>query len=66
MEGPHVPHTQLVEGAYAIKVSMKIQLHLAAAYIALPSAHGPEKLEVTKKGSKHSPMWHTGSLELRQ
>ena len=50
MEGPHVPHTQLVEGAYAIKVSMKIQLHLAAAYIALPSAHGPEKVEVTISG----------------
>jgi len=34
MKGPHGPQTQVHEGAYAIKVSMKISLRWIVVYIA--------------------------------
>ena len=41
MEGPHGPQTQVREGAYAIKVSMRCSNGLGSHYKLDRVAHGP-------------------------
>ena len=44
MEDLHGPQTQVVEGAYAIKVSMKIFYLFSLFFIFVDNAHGPSDL----------------------
>jgi len=61
MENPRSPQTQVDEGAYAIKVSMRLPVHNHTLFILSLSMHGPYHVSHPHSATN---LWHAWSISV--